>query len=240
MEWFFIFGSMIRVYLFFLLLISFSLNAQVFKEDFGTGYDSVKFDWYVEGFDPLLTIYHCPPGKPDDGVFVITANTGQMFQESSCEDRKEGDLFFPGWHKGIKDHTPDDVNGRFLLVNALPFSEVMYQKTISGLEKGSVYEVSYWIANVLNGAYEGCRPEVPVDVELIISDGAAKGTRLKSVLLKIPTHKLMSQKDLETIWKNFTGEFKALSDTCTLTIRNVGSGGCGNDLALDDILIKKK
>ncbi len=228
--------TQIRFTIVVMLVFCLTSFAQTFKEDFGTGYDTVAYDWITEGFKPLLTIYHCPPGKPNDGVFVITSNSGQMFQESSCLDRKEGDLLYSGWHQDIKDHTPNDKNGRFLLVNAVSFHNKIYQKTISNLSVDTKYEVSLWLANIFNSGHQNkCHPDSPLDLIIGIYDGDQLIE--KNLLVQLKTGRILSQDSVVDLWRNFKSTFHSRSTTITLLIQNISSGGCGNDMAIDDITI---
>ena len=66
-----IFGRKFLLYIFF-LTASLSIFGQNFTENFGTGSD-------VYTMAPATTTYtvpgdldHCPPGRPDDGKFMIT------------------------------------------------------------------------------------------------------------------------------------------------------------------------
>ena len=219
-----------------LLITTIPLCAQVFKQDFGAGYDTVAYDWIARGLKPLLTIYHCPPGKPNDGCFVITANTGQMFQESSCDNRQQGDLFYEGWHKTLQDHTIGDENGRFLLVNTAFFDNEIFQKSIDKLEVGKSYQFSIWVANLFNAAHiDKCYPDSPVNIVIEIYDGA----RLTPahLLTQLQTGDVVSQDSISDLWKNFKTTFKAKSSNCVIVIKNNKSAGCGNDLAIDDLVI---
>lgn len=229
-----------RFYIVWVLFVMVA-NAQAYKEDFGVGPDSIEIDWYTQGFQPLLTIYHCPPAYPKDGTFVITANDTIGFNEASCTDRKPGDMFNPGWHQNIKDHTPDDENGRFLLMNAVSTHNVLFQKTLKTLEPNTLYDFSFWLANVFNPKYkERCYPDAPVRLVVTIIDGDDPLKDRPLVIYKYNTGRVLAQEVLEGIWKEYKGVFKSKSSTCTLIIRNAGAGGCGNDFAMDDVLIQKK
>lgn len=229
-------------YLILCSFISFGVFSQtVYKEDFGTGSDSIEVDWYTQGFQPLLTIYHCPPAYPKDGVFVVTANDTIGFEVASCTNRKPGDMFNPGWHQNLKDHTPDDEYGRFLLMNAVSTHNVLFQKTVTGLEPNTLYTFSMWLANIFDPNYKDrCYPDAAVRLMVTIVDGDGTQKDRPLTIFKYNTGNIPAQETLENIWQEYGGVFKSNSPTCTIIIRNQGRGGCGNDFAMDDLMIKKK
>ena len=218
-----IFGRKFLLHIFF-LTASFSVFGQNFTEDFGTGPD-------VYTMAPATTTYtvpgdltHCPPGRPDDGKFMITCNCVCPATCGGCT--ADGYRFFNGWHQGLKDHT-NGTNGRFLLVNAAAATGEFYRRDITGLISGNSYNFSAWVANILN-ATTGCTPASPVNVNFEIYNGATK-------IQELSTGNITAQSSLSGIWKEYGITFTAPASTLTLVMRNAAPGGCGNDLAIDDI-----
>ncbi|MCB9426995.1 MAG: T9SS type B sorting domain-containing protein [Flavobacteriales bacterium] len=220
------------------MLLAFSLgNAQNFLEDFGTGPDT-------QDISPATTTYkkgaisNCPPERPNDGKYIVTANAGLEADckiNSSCggpcNNRSVGDLFFtPDWHSSLKDHT-GNTNGRFLIVNGSVEPGEFYKRTVTGMTAGNDYYFSAWVANILNPA-TGCSPASPVNIDFEIYNGStSSGTPIAS----ISTGDITASTSIANIWKEYGIVFAAPSSTFTLVMRNGAPGGCGNDLALDDI-----
>ncbi|MDB4352428.1 T9SS type B sorting domain-containing protein [Porticoccaceae bacterium] len=176
---------------------------------------------FIEPFGTGATIPLPPPGTtsytyasmaPNDGFYNVSSNT---------------DWF--GWHN-IVDHTIDDANGRMLVVNAEFTPGEFYRRTINGLCEVTTYQFSSWLINLLPSS--GCASAgIPVNVKFEITD--LTGTVLASgdtgnIFGSAPT------------WRQYGLIFKTLpgQDTVILKMINNGEGGCGNDLAIDDIVFK--
>lgn len=224
----------------FVLLCTSFLQAQNFVEDFGSGADSHTLNKEASTiYMPSEMPTHCPPGKPQDGRYIITANSGLEFNNFyldnysevvPCGNRIEGDLFFVGWHQNLKDHTGNN-NGRFMLVNGDIYPGEVYRNTISGLITGENYNFSVWVANILNPVL-GCMPASPVNLIFEIYDKEIK-------IAESHTGSIQAQSSLENIWKEYGFSFIASNNTITIVVRNNAPGGCGNDFAIDDISIQR-
>jgi len=71
---------------------------------------------------------------PTDGHYTYTSFTSDCFR---------GD-----WFTLQEDHTPGDVAGNMMLVNASPSSGTFLTTTIKGLKSGTTYEFAVWMMNV--------------------------------------------------------------------------------------------
>lgn len=153
---------------------------------------------------------------PNDGEYTITNLAFNCFNNT--------------WHLMAGDHT-GDIGGRFMLINASLDPSDFYVDTVSGLCSNTVYEFAAWVTNVLRlGA---CSPN-PTRPNLSFSIETVTGTILK----KIETGDIPEK--TEKIWQQFGTFFQTPAgvSTVVLRIRNNGKGGCGNDLALDDITFR--
>lgn len=207
----------------FLLLLSAFLQAQsqqnyTFKEpavkiDFGTGNDAPGINIF-----PLSHYSIDNSTCPNDGYYSFASHTSDCFN---------GD-----WLTFNEDHTPGDEGGRMMLVNASPEGGVFFNTIITGLHPGATYELSAWMVNVcrISG---GC-PPLPPDISIKLL--TATGKKIVSFQTG-----LLSQ-NASPHWKVYSGLFTTPADINTLimTMEDITTGGCGNDFALDDIVIRER
>ena len=177
---------------------------------------------FMETFGTGGTIPLLPPGTtsytyrstaPDDGFYNVSSNTNWF-----------------GWHN-IVDHTIDDANGRMLVVNAEFTSGEFYRTTINGLCEATTYEFSSWLINLLPSSLCG-GSGIPVNVNFEITDLTGL------VLASGDTGNIFGS--VSPTWRQYGLVFQtsAGQDTVILKMINNGQGGCGNDLAIDDIVFK--
>ncbi|MEJ7676523.1 MAG: gliding motility-associated C-terminal domain-containing protein [Segetibacter sp.] len=156
--------------------------------------------------------YDCP----NDGSYTVRNNTSQCFDNS--------------WHILNSDHT-GNANGYFMLINASLQKSEFYIDTVKGLCPGTTYEYAAWIMNVLLPsacAGNGINPNLTFNIE------KTDGTILKTY----------STGDITTTanptWKQYGFFFATPADAGDVVVRisNNSVGGCGNDLAIDDITFR--
>ncbi len=130
----------------------------------------------------------------------------------------------------LTDHT-GGVNGRMLLVNADASANILYRDTLPVSCSGQQYSVSFWAIFVGNAAYQ------------TVCDGLG-GFKYPILLVRIRdrlTGLVITQYTSDTIkltswqlhgmkWVMPTGYTNVI-----LEILNAAPGGCGNDVAIDDI-----
>lgn len=188
-----------------------SKGLPIFTEDFGSG----------TGFGPQLpagtTSYNYVSGTPNDGDYTLSS---QINLNNS-------------WHS-TQDHTPGDTNGKALIVNASFTSGEFYKRTVTGLCVNTTFEFTAWLMNVFNSSSGACSGTgIPINVTFEIWD-ATETTLLKSGstgnINGTPT----------PIWEQFGLTFTTLGGqtSVVLKMKNNGVGGCGNDLAIDDIMFR--
>jgi Leucine-rich repeat (LRR) protein len=220
-----------------LLLVSAFIQAQNFVEDFGSGEDSNNILYskteYLEIID-FNNQGNCPPLKPQDGMFIITSNLGVQTQGDNCF-RMQGDLFFDSWHKTLTDHT-ENFQGKYIIVNGSTLKNVVFERKIEGLEKGKTYNFSAWVANLLNLDKSPCKNqtsnfEIPVILNFEVYEN-------EQLVFEKSTPSIYSQSDIMDVWKKYELEFMSTSESHKIIIRNISTGGCGNDFAIDDISLK--
>lgn len=208
--------------LIFALLCSFSSFAQlgfctgskgdpIFHEDFGSG----------SGTGPELaagiTDYTYVTQDPQDGEYTIADNISRIIQS---------------WH----DYLPKTTlsNGRALIVNADYDAGQFFRTQISGLCENTTYEFSAFLMNIYDRASGNCaNGGIPVNVRFEIWD------ETDSELIKAG-----STGDITSVsspkWEQYALTFKTEvgQGSVILKMFNNSDGGCGNDLAIDDILFR--
>jgi gliding motility-associated-like protein len=193
-------------------LCSGSLGDPVAAFRFGTGRDNGP------PLPPNITNYsYSGSSCPNDGFYTITSSATQCFGGT--------------WHNLGADHTPNDTDGKFMLVNASLAPGIFYLDTVRGLCGGTTYEFSAFIVNLLrpnscNG--RGTDPNLTFTIER--TDG--------TIITEYSTGDI-AETDLPT-WVQYGTFFQTPANisTVVLRIRNNAPGGCGNDLAIDDILFR--
>lgn len=130
----------------------------------------------------------------------------------------------------LTDHT-GNANGRMLLVNADASANIMYRDTVPVGCGNQQYSVSFWAAFVGNSSYQ------------TICDGLG-GFKYPRVLLRIRdrvTGLVITQYTTDTIkltsWQQHGMKWVMPSGYTDVIIEllNAAPGGCGNDIAIDDI-----
>lgn len=163
-----------------------------------------------------VTTYSFLNFAPNDGEYTITSNTGQR----------------PGWWF-TGDHT-GDTNGKMLLVNASFNPGLFYQTPITGLCENTPYEFSAWILNILRNSSNSCNGnEVPIEVRFEIWDDT--DTVLLASGAMAPR---FSEAFVNWVQYGLTFTTSPGQNGVILKMINQGRGGCGNDLAIDDITFK--
>lgn len=204
--------------LFFLLMISNHMLAQnnncIYKDPVFT----LNFGTIAQDGSPTmynLKNYNKTNGScPNDGFYSFTTATENCFTGK--------------WHSLPEDHTPGDVNGKMMIINASEKPGDFFIMTITGLKPGAQYRVSGWFANICKYATD-CTPTPPV-IEISVHANDKIISSFKTGEIK--------QTDVPT-WQNYTGEFvmAANTDVISLQMKGLTPGGCGNDFVLDDIEI---
>jgi gliding motility-associated-like protein len=153
---------------------------------------------------------------PNDGFYTVRNNTTGCFGNS--------------WHNVNADHT-GNPNGYFMLVNASVQPGAFYIDTVKGLCGGTTYEFAAWIMNVLSSSScsgGGTQPNLTLTVER--TDG--------TVLQTYNTGNIPSSGT--PTWNQYGSFFSTPAGVTDIVLRIVNNapGGCGNDLALDDITFR--
>lgn len=180
----------------------------IFTEDFGSG--------TVDGpeLPPGTTTYNFTTGTPNDGDYTISSTTNYF-----------------DW-QNVQDHTPGDTNGKAFIVNASFTAGEFYQRAVTGLCENTTYEFSSWLINLQRtGGCDG--NNIPINVRYQIWDETDT-----NLLAQGDTGNIQAM--TTAAWQQFALVFQTLpgQTSVILKMRNNSNGGCGNDLAIDDIVFK--
>jgi gliding motility-associated-like protein len=153
---------------------------------------------------------------PNDGFYTVRNNTSNCFSTS--------------WHTLTADHT-GDPNGYFMLVNASVQPGAFYIDTVRGLCSGTTFEFAAWVVNVMRPTAcggNGNRPNLTFLIER--TDG--------TILQQYTTGDIAQQS--APVWQQYGFFFTTPAGVTDVVLRIVNNapGGCGNDLALDDITFR--
>ncbi len=153
---------------------------------------------------------------PADGFYAVRNSTNSCFGNT--------------WHSLSSDHT-GDVNGYFMLINASHQPSDFFIDTVRGLCGNTTYEFAAWIINVILPTACGGNANQP---NLTFKIEKLDGTILQSY----NTGNITSSSS--PIWKHYGNFFTTPTNVTDIILRitNNAVGGCGNDLAIDDITFR--
>lgn len=190
----------------------------VSSQTFGTGPTGAL----PEGF---IKYTYVTDGCPNDGFYTVA-------------DSVSGICYKGSWHSVREDHTPGDVKGNMLVINA-PYPGEIYRETIRGLCTKATYNYSFWMVNLNTIVDAGaCGFQIPNDPDITLQielpDGRVIGSFVTGAVLRTPA----------PVWRSFGLNFSvpAMSEETTdvvIRLIDTGEGGCGNDFALDDMVLKR-
>lgn len=183
----------------------------IFEEDFGQGITNGP----ALGND--VTTYSFVNQAPQDGQYTISSNLMQL----------------SGFHD-IPDHT-GNLNGKALIVNASFDAGLFFQIPVNGLCENNPYEFSAFLVNIYNASTNFCSENgIPVNVKFQIWD------QTNTTLLAEGSTGDIQGSNTPPNWQQYAVTFETLPNQTSVILKmlNNGDGGCGNDLAIDDIVFK--
>ncbi len=184
--------------------------------------------------DPLVNITFgansAGPLKPGVTNLLYTAGSCPNDGEYTIASSVTVNCFNNSWYTIAADHT-GNKGGQFMLVNASITPNDFYVDTVSGLCGNTTFEFAAWVANVLRASAcsgAGTKPNLTFRIE----------TTTGSVLVRYDTGDIPAVGAIQ--WSQFGTFFTTPVgvNTVVLRITNNAPGGCGNDLALDDITFR--
>jgi gliding motility-associated-like protein len=181
----------------------------IFTEDFGTG----TFDTALP--NGTTTYVYANGQPPDDGLYTVSSNTNYF------------DWF------DTDDHTPNDTNGRMLIVNSSFSAGEFYRTTVNGLCENTTYEFSSWLLNLAPANGFCGAGAIPVNVRFEIWDSSDS-----NLLASGNTGNISGT--FSPNWDQYALVFQTIPSQTSVILKmiNNSSGGCGNDVAIDDLEFK--
>lgn len=168
---------------------------------------------------------------PNDGYYTVEATVSD-----TCFIVRSNN--FKSWHGLQEDHTPGDIQGNMLVINA-PYPGEISRETIPGLCTKATYNYSFWMVNLNTIVDAGtCGFEIPNDpnitIQIELPDGRVIGSFVTGAVLRTQM----------PVWRSFGLNFSIpamAEETTDVVIRliDTGEGGCGNDFAIDDLVLKR-
>ncbi|MBS1512082.1 MAG: T9SS type A sorting domain-containing protein [Bacteroidetes bacterium] len=136
----------------------------------------------------------------------------------------------PEWHNST-DHT-GDANGRCMVINASYTPSEFYRDTVSGITSGTNYNFYLSVMNVNTLGTCGSSALLP-KLQFIIESYNSNGTFSQITSFS----SAFIPQTANPTWVTVGGSLIVPSGVTNLRLRilNNSSGGCGNDLAIDDI-----
>ncbi|MFY8021396.1 MAG: hypothetical protein ACOVP1_09370 [Bacteroidia bacterium] len=152
---------------------------------------------------------------PDDGNFSIVQRTQGCFGDK--------------WRRLEEDHTKGDANGNFMIVNSAYNPGDFLNVPMRPLKVNGKFELSVHIANILIST-DGCEATQP-NIEISLETKRGRQLAIYSTGI-IPNNQV-------PIWKKFQMRFtlNEMMEPMVLRFKNLETGGCGNDFAIDDICL---
>jgi gliding motility-associated-like protein len=187
--------------------------------------------------DPVVNITFGAGNNP--GPSLKAATTAYTYTSSTCPQDGSYTLtggssgcFAPSWHTVNADHT-GNPKGYFMLVNSSYQPADFYLDTVHNLCGNTTYEFAAWILNMMvpNNPNCGGRDILPnITFRIETTTGTVLGT--------YPTGNI--PETAVSTWVQYGFFFVTPPGTSDVVLRmtNNAPGGCGNDLALDDITFR--
>ncbi len=211
----------LKLFFIFIFISAFvSSKAQLCQGNLGDAVVNINFGAGANPGSPLpaaATSYsYISFDCPQDGAYTVRNNTTSCFGDS--------------WYSLVQDHT-GNAGGYFMLVNASFQPGDFYVDTVYGLCPNTTFEFAGWIMNILKPSAcgsNGIQPNITFKIE----------TTAGALLQSFNTGNLPA--DALPTWKQYGFQFKTPAGINDVVVRitNNAPGGCGNDLALDDITFR--
>ncbi len=156
-----------------------------------------------------------PTGQIDDGEYALVSTSADLNT---------------GWFTDMQDHT-GDVDGRMMFVNASILPGEFYRRTIA-LAPNTDFTFNAWITTVYD-INTGICPDGGIPANVIFRIEDVNGNTIAQT----------NTGDIEngTVprWFEYSINFNTQNNTdIQLVLINNSGGGCGNDLAIDDITLR--
>ncbi|SFC05059.1 gliding motility-associated C-terminal domain-containing protein [Zunongwangia mangrovi] len=203
---------------FIVLLISYSSFAQLGFCDGSKGDPIFQFDFSGSGQSfQQYTSYNLVSQSPEDGSYTVSSNL---------------DIQSDTWHNFFPQTT--ESNGNAMIVNASYEAGLFFEIKIPDLCENTTYEFSAFLMNIYDRSSNVCGGGgIPINVRFEIWDET--NTEL---INGGDTGDITSTTSPQWDRYGLTFQTEEGQEKVILKIFNNGEGGCGNDLAIDDIIFR--
>jgi gliding motility-associated-like protein len=202
------------------ILFSIGLKGQLCSGSLGNPVATIDFG---AGSNPGAAISNVPvtyqytnQDCPQEGFYAIRNSTFFCFSSD--------------WLVVPFDHSPNDPNGYFLMVNALTGPSLIYTDTITALCPNNPVQVDAWVLNLLKPTScsgNGINPNITFTVTDM--SGNTLGQKNTGDLTEIDP----------VTWTSHSFLFTAPANgSVIIKITSNAAGGCGNEFAIDDITFR--
>ncbi|OMP76125.1 hypothetical protein BW716_26400, partial [[Flexibacter] sp. ATCC 35208] len=186
-----------------------------FTEDFGT----LPTTATRKAYSPASAVgyTYSASGDPADNYYAIS-NTTHL----------KGDWITTSDHTG-------STRGGMLVANSSTTPTVFFQKEVDGLCRGSVYNFSAWFINA-DSSYVMTNTCSSGFIYAGVTFQIVNAANTSQILASFRTY-AVSPNFSKATWQRFGGSFTVPTGVTNVIVRIINNfpGGCGNDIALDDI-----
>ncbi|WP_413532177.1 hypothetical protein [Empedobacter brevis] len=155
-----------------------------------------------------------------DGYYVVI---DPMFLESSLGSTGN-------WWQKIEDHTPNDVNGAVLVLNAGKITNQFYRRAVN-LKRDTSYKVSYYVMSNASNPNSSVLSATKIEIQNITTEKSLGSSPRISVI----EHNKWEKKE----YTFRTPSSTECSTNMAISIRNDYPILVGNDIYLDDIVLEE-
>ena len=203
---------------FLILVLAIPVRAQLGFCEGSKGDPIVQFDFSGSGASfQEYTTYDLVSNTPEDGYFTVSSDLGSQN--------------FP-WHNYFPQTTIS--NGNAMIVNASYTAGLFFEIEIPNLCENTTYEFSAFLMNVYDRTSNVCENGgIPINVRFEIWDETDTELINRGDTGDIPSTSSPKWEQYGLTFQTEPGQ-----ESVILKIYNNGEGGCGNDLAIDDIIFR--
>ena len=211
-----------------LILLNESFGNSTIRARINVNIPTATTDYCYEDGTPAQAIDECDTDYSlNDGNYSVS-NTAQCASWASQY-----------WYTGL-DHTTGDVDGRMGLFNAtISTTAEFYRTVVQGVILGAPVTYSFWALNLdrTDAPNIGTRPRPQLEVDFFdLNNNIIPGSKI--ITGDVPPSSTTS--NLSSDWHFYTITFTpTTTNGFSIVFRNKQIGGGGNDLALDDIIVKQ-
>ncbi|ORL46535.1 hypothetical protein IIF7_05807 [Zunongwangia atlantica 22II14-10F7] len=200
------------------LILSFSSFAQLGFCEGSKGDPIFQFDFSGSGQSfQQYTTYNLVSQSPQDGSYTVSSNL---------------DIQSDSWHSYFPQTTAS--NGNAMIVNASYEAGLFFEIEIPDLCENTTYEFSAFLMNIYDRSSNVCGDGgIPINVRFEIWDETDT-----ELINGGDTGDIASTTSPQWDQYGLTFQTEPGQETVILKIFNNGEGGCGNDLAIDDIIFR--